>query len=476
MAPEDRDLTFEKALARNLRVKAPRGTDSPGHACADAEVLAAYRENSLSPAEMNSWKQHIAGCPRCQSILEHLQVTDRLSEDESLATQKETQGVLPPEKVVLGDQFARPGLLGGGPEIFSASAKPASKVLPFKTRHWLAPLGAIAAVLLIWFAIYETRPAGTEIAQEQPQSSEPAPQPKSVPPAAEPTAPAISREKNPADTKLQSAPDVSVSGLESNDQIPRLRKAKPLQPESGPALNEGNRDVNADALAQISRGDANSSALAGKSNSATQPANQPAKSPSDSLAFAPERKPSLPQSQPLAQQSLNNKLSAPPPIPAATETVEVTPAPNVESSRKEFKSVTGGRAGGSFAATMDKKSTSTLIPTPDKTVVWRVGPAGMIERSSDSGAHWVTQTSGAIGDLLAGSAPSAQICWVAGRAGTILRTTDGGAHWTKIQPPAVEDFTTVFAVDALRVTVRNRENNRSYATVDGGTTWTLTQN
>jgi hypothetical protein len=53
MAPDDRDRTFEKALSRHLRP----GASQP--ACPDAEVLAAYHDQLLSPQQMLSIEQHI---------------------------------------------------------------------------------------------------------------------------------------------------------------------------------------------------------------------------------------------------------------------------------------------------------------------------------------------------------------------------------------------------------------------------------
>ena len=72
MAPEDRDRTFEKSLARHLRL----GASQPD--CLDAELLAAYHERLLAPEQMISCKQHIASCARCQEILAQLEATDDL--------------------------------------------------------------------------------------------------------------------------------------------------------------------------------------------------------------------------------------------------------------------------------------------------------------------------------------------------------------------------------------------------------------
>src|SRR5256714_13905249 len=110
-----------------------------------------------------------------------------------------------------------------------------------------------------------------------------------------------------------------------------------------------------------------------------------------------------------------------------------------------------------------------LPPAPGGKMVWRIGPAGIIERSTDAGATWTVQTSGVVNDLLAGSAPSEKVCWIAGRAGTILRTTDGGAHWQKVQSPVTRDFISLFAVNANRA--KGSAAHDTYQTTDGGLTW-----
>src|SRR4051812_15728869 len=74
----DRDLNFEKALARNLRSSVAQPTVSRD-ACADTEFLAAYHERSL-PAEQSALiKQHVAACSRCREILAHLEATDSIA-------------------------------------------------------------------------------------------------------------------------------------------------------------------------------------------------------------------------------------------------------------------------------------------------------------------------------------------------------------------------------------------------------------
>src|SRR5277367_1859030 len=70
MGPDERDQQFERALGRHLR-NAERDA-----ACPDPETLAAYHERTLSLEEMARWKEHIAGCARCQEALALLEQSE----------------------------------------------------------------------------------------------------------------------------------------------------------------------------------------------------------------------------------------------------------------------------------------------------------------------------------------------------------------------------------------------------------------
>ena len=115
------------------------------------------------------------------------------------------------------------------------------------------------------------------------------------------------------------------------------------------------------------------------------------------------------------------------------------------------------------------KPALVAIPSPNPSVLWRVGPGGSIERSRDAGRIWETQVSNVTADLLAGSALSETVCWVVGRAGTILRTTDG-EQWEKVFSPAPADWIGIQARDALHASVVTAGRER-YTTNDGGKTW-----
>src|SRR5215469_16236337 len=144
--PEDRDQLFEKALARQLRT----GAAESASACLDPETLAAYHERLLSGEEMAAAKDHLVGCASCQEILAELERTQDLAEKLDQAA-----AVLAPEKPPAN----------------------VTQLSPRKTTaiRWAAPLGAMAAVLLLWIGVRGFRmPAtalhtGTEIADNRKQ-------------------------------------------------------------------------------------------------------------------------------------------------------------------------------------------------------------------------------------------------------------------------------------------------------------------
>src|SRR5882757_7799561 len=147
MAPDERDRSFDKALARHLRSTAP-ARQAAGGACPDPETLAAYHERSLLPEQLNSLKEHLVACPNCQIVLAHLETTDEIP----LQAAEEDQ--------VFAQTASAPMI-----SVSSQAHAPVEKTLPVRSRRarllkgarwqWLAPAGAIAAGLLVWIALHE---------------------------------------------------------------------------------------------------------------------------------------------------------------------------------------------------------------------------------------------------------------------------------------------------------------------------------
>jgi photosystem II stability/assembly factor-like uncharacterized protein len=101
-------------------------------------------------------------------------------------------------------------------------------------------------------------------------------------------------------------------------------------------------------------------------------------------------------------------------------------------------------------------------------VRWRM--AGFsVQRSTDGGANWETQSTGNAAELTAGAAPSAAVCWVVGRGGVVLLSVDGRS-WRRLAFPEMTDLSTVRARDARSASVSTADG-RTFSTTDAGATW-----
>ena len=110
-----------------------------------------------------------------------------------------------------------------------------------------------------------------------------------------------------------------------------------------------------------------------------------------------------------------------------------------------------------------------VIRTPDPLVLWRLGPAGSIQRSADGGRTWKPQTSGVTLTIVAGSAPTPLVCWAVGQRGAILRTIDGRT-WEGVAAPTSLDLVSVIARDGASATI-TASDGQAWVTTDGARTW-----
>ena len=452
MAADDRDQIFEKALAGHLRADATASGSSAHGACADAETLAAYHEGLLAPDQVASTKQHIHACARCQEILTHLQATDEI----------------PPAAAEAGAHQRIPA---------ASAAKPAVHV--FKPRsaslwRWVAPAGALAAVLLVWVAVRDNTPvrmpAQAEVVGKSVPVTSALPSPPTSSDAAgvaravgaggsggtrtSATSPssnladqrrsALSAKQKDALTALQSAPLIGREQSTDDNSLHRYAAAAPRSDLDAKAENDRSRELLARPQVQKQFDETTDSLYAA---GAPQPA-----PPTGAVAGA-----------------LNNKAAEPSAARPEAPAKKADAPPR--SVANEQKQQIGGRSRFSENAEvrLANSISSITISAPGGLAAWRVGSAGIIEYSSDSGKTWTLQPSGVITDLFAGSAPSGKICWIVGRAGTILRTVDGGAHWQKIRSPVQEDIRSIIAEDARRATIS--VTNGAYQTLDAGATW-----
>src|SRR5258708_60998 len=484
MAPDERDRSFDKALARHLRSAAPAGQAAgmpgelaaQGGACPDPETLAAYHERSLLPEQWNSLKEHIGGCATCQTVLAHLETTDEI-----------------PLQAAEEDQvFAK---TASAPVISTSSQThpPEEKAPPLKSRRarllkgarwqWLAPAGAIAAGLLVCIAIHETqplpRPALPENEDKVAQSREPAaPVPSVSRGSPQPSAPS----KSAASLPHPKPPVRQYAGSEGRGVSEAAKQSgmgmgtgvgKSPDDKELDARKDDKREIATDQLAATNRAELDTKKLPLTSRQEVQVQSQ-----SQVVIVEPE----IAQSQnSQTQNQSNNYVLQKAPGPSQTNQAKPSKKANPETAASPAPppSRPQGADGGVAADYSTSESlvvtgmisNPRLISPPGSNLIWRVGRIGLIELSKDSGSSWSRQTSGVLADLLSGSAPSDQVCWIVGQVGAVLLTTDGGAHWKMVPSPLAEDLGGVRASDSLHATIWNARSTKSFETTDGGLTW-----
>ncbi|MEZ6099090.1 MAG: YCF48-related protein [Pirellulaceae bacterium] len=103
---------------------------------------------------------------------------------------------------------------------------------------------------------------------------------------------------------------------------------------------------------------------------------------------------------------------------------------------------------------------------------WVVGDSGIIQKTTDGGVTWSTQTSGSTQHLNGVSFVNADLGWAVGNGGTLMSTADGGSTWTtQTSPNSTTAYQKVEFIDELTGwAVGNR--GRIVHTADGGASWT----
>jgi Photosynthesis system II assembly factor YCF48 len=461
MSQEERDRKFEQALARQLRRDAGGArNDVDAHgavpeeaggsvACLDAATLAAFHEGMLSSLEMNAAKEHIGDCSRCQEVLMQLGATEEIPLQVEAENDLKMREAVPTEaRRADGAAIQTPGLTMTAP----ASALKATKDISrgrrgFKVLRWAAPAGAIAAGLLVWFVARDNKvqtlsPVDkVQVAQEQPREERlGAPQPLPTSPSNEP----------PAKTK-------ELNGRRKDEsRIKRPREESDAL--RAPASSSSTAVVNGmgDVAGEVSSG-ANTRQLQSQGRDYASRA-------------AAENKPDI-----SSRQADVSVMTAAPPLPPelAKKSANESEVAQKDARRNGAGSAVKAQVTANFesSALAEKAAQARIIVAPTGTVRWRLGIAGRVERSVDSGVTWVAQNSGVKAELLAGSAPSEVVCWIVGRGATILRTTDGGGHWSKIVSPISGDVAGVQAVDVMTAEIFDANKSVRFVTRDGGVSW-----
>ncbi len=459
MDSQDRDEAkirqCQELLARRLGEALDHMKPHGEEECPDAEVIAAYAEQALGPAESAEWEGHFAACARCRKILRVLAASadTPLAEKEVAQLGKLVSAVRAPVEIT-----------GRSP----GRARP--RLADWRTR-WLAPAIGVAAMLAVWFAIRPPwratdRGASETLVAQAPKEEVPiSPAPAEVD--------QLSKVAPQQDRKTAAAPP--TDRLSAN--------APPLNsPVGAPA--KGRADAAA-ALDRVSPSadEARSSLQKEKKLSALpdgreiQPPAIPPPSPATPKAQAAMEAPSAPQSE--AKDASSAAGAAVPQTETSANSIGTAASRDKQTATVQGGMQPSARNERASAAFRQIQNYSSMLKSPSGSTLWRAGNGGVIERSTDAGKTWVSQMSPSQEDWLAGAAVSDTVCWMAGRNGAIARTMDG-ARWERISPPAqaagtdakLPDWTGITARDALSATI-TANDGRKFVTADGGKTWQL---
>jgi hypothetical protein len=477
MPSDERDRQFERALQRHLR------GDAAAAPCPDAEALAAFHERTLSLEEMTRLKEHIVGCMRCQETLALVEETNAVALHEwEEKNVKARMGTLAESGNLAGAPRATPAQGNAWLDAVAASAQIAArseKQLASNAKwRWIASAGALAAGLLIFVAIEEHR-ARLDVAQKGVQVAQNSP---SGPPD-ERSAP---QQKGGDDLSpyLQNQTKTEHEAVQKKE--PSLARSVPgVSPPPSSTTPENVAIVPGHEMDELdSQAKSEMQLRTGTRNAPARPDAARAKSASgfaarvQGQATPPAPEMAVPNAQPAAKAQAD-KRAAP---QAASETVEVSAAnapgsPETTAATNESspETMTTAALNGRNSALLEVASLAPgNIAAPGGKVFWRVGSAGKIEKSKDGAKNWTAQNGGVSADLIAGAAPSKNVCWIVGKAGTVLLTVDGGTHWKRVTAPVSDDLTGVHADDALNATIWAAQTRTSFATADGGVTWSTT--
>lgn len=454
-----RDAALARLLAEALESKA--AGDAQAFVCPDAEILAAYAEHGLSEQEASRWEVHIADCGRCQQIIAGVVVSRENLESAKLSE----QGIVAPAPVPM---IRKPAPQRGarGPGFW---------------RWWVPGLGLAAAVAL-WFAFHPaiwTRPASPSAAV----TTAPSPGGPGGEQGNSPAATTKPEETQMAEAKVPPPPGGvsaaagrSGSTLRDSDQLQANAPADALKRSVGQGSLQNGGQSSGQNEGRRERQTAAQAASALDADRAARAPEAPADKDAEQRSEAADRKK---ESVVVTGEAPAVAAAAPAPQlapPSAAPAAPPAAAPQQSSGASGTFAPRAKALASNQMQALAKAITPPLVfGPPDHSVLWRVGPGGLIESSSDDGQNWRAQASGVTADLLAGAATSAKIAWAAGRGGIIVRTEDG-EHWQRVMPPALgpevatPDWVGIEASDELHATVTSRDRHR-YATADGGKTW-----
>jgi len=409
-----------KIVHQRLRAGKP-GSPDAGLVHPEADLLAAFAEQSVSATERESVLQHLAQCGDCREVV-------------FLALPAEDLASTPRESEVDAEVGARVLLPKRG------------LWLGWANLRWAALAAGIAvAVLVVRPALeHRTPTALTPVASQAPA------------PAASPA-------------QAQSSAELTIARNNEGGQKPEL------------SLNKAVSAKRDSALKPVPAAPASAAATMVASNlmkDSDVKEEQTASSSQDALAVnAPTRTVSAGGALSAGAtrgevQSDDGKLMARADAPAIEK---AKPAFEDKSSVTLQKTTVAGAQESPAGARAETRSYSTLastLPSKKQAAAWAINE-GVLQRSLDGGQSW--QTSIRADRSLLCYAPRGHEVWAGGQSGTLLRSTDDGVTWEVMAAsykgePLRSDVISIETrgADEVLVTTANHE---TWDSTDDGKTW-----
>ena len=403
----ERDRSLDRLLRRRVD---PRSDDRATDACLDAEIVAAWMENSLSRDERAAAEQHAAGCARCQVLLASVART-------------------------------------------APQAPPRAWWRPLATP-WLIPFAAAAIALTLWVSVDREREHVALLPETAAKSARAqAPEPQAQPAAGASAQSAAARDKDAA--TLARAPKQTGDAKTRAKEKSLIDLAR--RTEGGVA---GGQSI--DALRQLERprADETASTVVPERPAVPSPSAAPA-APLPPAASAAAKASAVPVPGKPASAGLAETLAV------AAETPRLAGAAGGRIAGRTANSVARRVVDvvSPEPAFRWRISGTSIERSTDGGVTWmpQPGPPTVLGLRSGTASTLPAVT------LTAGSSPSRNVCWLVGDGGAIALTTDG-ATWRRLPFPDAVTLTAVRAIDDKSAVVTTADG-RQFSTADGGATW-----
>lgn len=424
----------------------------------EPNLLTAFAEQSLSPAERESVLQHLAQCGDCREV-----IAIALPASESVPV---VQAASEPQKASVAPVIASKargnwfGWLGLRGLAFAAGVVIVASVLILRPGKSPAPQGETTTA--------SVKTAAPPAMVQVPETATRTAVPQS--PAAEQRLTASlkrdelrAREQSPSQDKLERrylAKDLKVTPRSGSADLAKLEPGVVLRDNKRADLPSADKISAAQASPPLSGGSV-SGAVAAPAVAEAQP--QAPRNPAGTATETVEvsgASPVVVETQEAAVEENTGLSARSNDVVKAKNPVQAEKATAMARTKKQASG-----ASSNYAAAYQNTAAAA----------WRLYQ-GVLQHSLDAGFSWQTVLR-ADHSLLCQKDRGSDI-WAAGQAGTVFHSSDAGATWTELHP-AVNDQHLTADVTAITLekpgeTVLTTSTGESWTTMDNGKTWSMT--